>query len=425
MKVEPVFQTDPELAVREELVSYHSINPFIRENSSARGYMMSQHMSQCLAILGGDEKIVQSGLEKQFGENTFSVKTDKEVRVHKIIPRYGGLDDNSVKDVVETTYIVEDIETGEFDVILVPRYHKLHQYFGFGYKHNKEVMDNIKPDVIIPKDTILADSPQVSKNSGYKFGVNANVCLLNIPETAEDGIIISQRLANKMAFMLFETRVVEFGEKTFPLNLYGDAENYKAFPEIGELINSDSVVMALREVNTVLDNKTKLPKKSESLVAPALMSINDVREFNPIFDKAYYCRAPGGIVNIDGKEYKSGEVVDIKVYTNPKYKKEIYSGVANNVEKYAIGLKQYYLKVLEAYDYIKDLNYKRYGNKEVNLSERLHKLIVDAISVGNPTNHKIKYTSKNEELDLYRIEFTIAYVVVPGKAYKCSDSHGF
>lgn len=424
MKVEPIFKTDPDLAVVEELVSYHSINPFIRENSSARGYMMSQHMSQCLTILGGDEKLVQSGLEKQFGENTFSVKTDKEVRVHKIIPRYGGIDDNSVRDITEITYIVEDVETGEFDYISVPRYHKLHQYFGFEYKPNHKVMDNITPGVILPKDTILADSPQVTTNSGYKFGVNANVCLLNIPETAEDGVIISRRLANKCAFKLYETRVVEFGEKTFPLNLYGDENNYKAFPEIGELINQDSVVMALREINTNLDSKTKTPKKNESLLAPALTSINDVREFNPTFDKAYYCRAPGKIVNIDGVDYKSGEVVDIKVYTNPKYKKEVYTGVANNIDKYADGLKRYYNKIIEAYEYVKDLNYKRYGNYNVAISERFHKLIVDAIAIGNPTNNKIKYTFKNEELDLYRIEFTICYVVIPGPSFKVSDSMG-
>ena len=37
---------------------------------------------------------------------------------------------------------------------------------------------------ILKAGTILADSPGVKEGGGYGYGVNANLCLLNIPETA-------------------------------------------------------------------------------------------------------------------------------------------------------------------------------------------------------------------------------------------------
>lgn len=409
-KTKKVFEIDPDLKIREELLGFHSMNPFVAQLSSARSYMYSSHLSQSLTIEYGEEKIIQTGLETQFANNTFSKKVDSDVRVIKVIPRYRGIDSNSINITTELLLIVENLETGEIDYIDAPQYFSLHQYFGFKYKWNKELLDQLTPNTILTKDTVIADSPTVGKNNSYKYGINANVALMTLPETAEDGVVISKSLSEKLSYKVFETRVVEFGSETFPLNIYGDENTYKAFPEIGELINEDSVIMVLRDY--------------DSRLSPALTSIKDVREYNPIFDKCVYVKGPGEEKILNGYKVNTGVVVDIKAFHSPKFKRDIYTDTANDVEKYVKGLKIYYQDIIDIYeDLVKD-HYRRYKNNDLKISEKLHRLIVDALAIVNSENNKLNYSSRNEQLDIYRIEFTIEYTVSASVGSKVTDSFG-
>ena len=405
---------DKNLEVIEELVGLHSMNPFIREVSSSRGYMESTHFSQSCTPIFGEEKIIQTGLEKQFGRNTHSKKTESDVRVIAIIKRYSGIGEDSVDKVVEHLVITQDVITGEVDFISIPYYNKLHIDFGFKYELKDELL-NLRPGDVLPKDTILADSPAVSKNSGYKYGVNANVCLINLPETAEDGVIISQNLAEKLTYRSYETRAIEFGSKAFPLNIYGDDKVYKPFPEIGEKVGEKVILCALRDYDTGLST--------------ALTSFNDVRDFNPMFDKAMYVKGPGKDIKIRGQEFTTGRVVDVKVYTNPKYKKEVYSGVSGYVDRYANALKKYYKDILDVYENIKKEHYGWNKNTNVLLSNKFHRLIIDAMALAGNDSKRINYSSRNEVMDLYRVEITVEYIGLGSNgtlniSNKISDSHG-
>ena len=323
-----IFQFDPDLKLRDEYVSIHAFNPFTAFLSSPRGYMMGQHLSQSLTIMNGDEKIIQTGLEKQLGENTFSKKVERDCIVHKVIKRYESVSSGGIDKDVEKLLIVEYTDNGELDFINVPTYYAAHQEFGFEYVHNHDVLDKIRVGNILPKDTILADSPTKTKNDGYKVGVNANVALLTMKEVAEDGIIISKELAEKMAFVMYEKRVVECGSDSFPLNMYGDEKTYKPFPNIGEQINNDGIIMALREYNPTL--------------SPALTSVKDTLNFDPTFDKAICVRGPGSTIDIGTKTYLTSIVEDIKVFKAPKYKKDVYKGTADILDIYSESLKTYY-----------------------------------------------------------------------------------
>ncbi|MGE3591679.1 MAG: hypothetical protein AB7G52_04170 [Arcobacter sp.] len=42
-KTKKVFEIDPDLKIREELLGFHSMNPFVAQLSSARSYMYSSH----------------------------------------------------------------------------------------------------------------------------------------------------------------------------------------------------------------------------------------------------------------------------------------------------------------------------------------------------------------------------------------------
>lgn len=410
MKIDKMFNVSDNLKIKEEWVGFHSLNPFIAYTSSARAYMMSSHISQTLVLEDGDESIIQSGLEKQFGKNTFSKKFLNDSRIIKVIPRYRGISSTSVTSKVEYLVIFENLETGEVDYLDLPPFHALHKDYGFRYRPNEEAMKDLFPGNVIRAGTVLQDSPAVTKNNGYKYGVNANMALMNIPETAEDGVVISKSLAEKLRFRMIETRVVEFGTNSFPLNMYGDENNYKPFPEIGDTINEESVLMVLREYDERL--------------SAGLTSVKDVMDFNPIFDKAIYVKSSGKEYDIKGNKEISGRVIDIKVYKSPKFKKDTYTGVADCVDKYVNALKQYYGDILEVYNELMKDHYTKFKNNDLKLSNKFHRLIVEALSVNNPDNHKISYSNRNEQLDLYRMVFTIEYLVPINIGYKISDKAG-
>lgn len=405
------FKPDADLEIKEELLSFHALNPFGPNCSSARLYMMSSHISQSLPIYGGEEKIIQSGLEKQFGQNTFFKKVEKEdFKVIKVIPRYRGISGDSVSRRVYYSIIGQYVESGEYDVLEIPYYNQVHIEFGFQYKWDEDLLEKLQPGMIIQKDTILADSPLVEENSGYKLGVNANLCLVTLPETAEDGMIISESLSKKMTYDVYETRHVEFGADNFPLNIYGDENNYKPFPEIGELVNKDSVLMVLRNYD---------PR-----MAHALTSRKDVMEYDPVFDKAVYVKGPGDVVSTSGGEVLTSEIIDIKAYSCPKYKRDVLTGTIDIVDKYVKGLKTYYLDIQEAYDEICKEHWQRFRNNDVQISERLHRLVVESMAVANKEPGRISYSYRNEQLDLYRATFIIKHRIRFNVGNKNSDQYG-
>lgn len=407
-----LFNYDPDLELKDVYISIHALNPFVPNLSSPRGYMMGQHLSQSLTIMNGDEKIIQTGLEKQLGDNTFSKRTEDDTYIHKIIKRYESVSSAGVDKEVERLFIVEKLSTGEIDYINVPTYYCTHQRFGFEYRWNTELIDNLRKGVTLEKGTILADSPTKTKNSGYKVGVNANVALMTLKEVAEDGVVISTDLAEKLAFCSYEKRVVEFGTDRFPLNLYGDEKTYKPFPEIGEKINQDGVVMALRDYDTLL--------------SPALTSVKDTMNFDPTFDKPICVRGPGKEIKVQGKTYVTSVVEDIKVYKSPKFQKDVYKGTADNVDKYAESLRRYYEEIIQIYERLLQNHYVKFKNYDLPLTPRFHRLVIEAYAIVNPNSKsKINFTFKNVPIDLYRIEFVIKHIIIPDvPGFKLSDFYG-
>ena len=397
--------------IDERTLGLHALNPFIHCISSPRGYMMSSHLSQVVPLLFGDEKITLSGVESQLAQNTFSIKAEADFRVIKIIPRYNVI--GGVDKITSKLVIVQNIETHQLDYIDVPSHFQLHQTFGFQYKWSDE-LKNLYPNDIVIKDTILADSPTVRPNNGYAFGVNANMALMSIPEVSEDGVIISKSLAERLSYDIFEKRVIEYdGNNKFPLNVYGDENNYKPFPAIGDLVNQDSIVMCLRKV--------------DKLTVLSTLSNRDLMDYDPQFDIPTYVRGPGETIttNIGGKEIieNTGVVVDVKVYHNPKSKKETINSVDETVKSYALALKKFYKDVIETVNVVSD-NHKHAYKHNIPMSPKLKRFMLDAYAITNENNNKIKLNHRNEVLDTVRIEITVKHRIQVSISSKISDLSG-
>ncbi len=388
--------------VQPELIGIHAFNAFAENNSGSRLVMFSSHFSQRLVVDGATEKIIQTGIEKEFGKYTLNIKMPATGTVLKVIDRYSrSIDRDAINSSPEALVIYENEETKEIDYFSIPYHQSYHQYFGFRNKHTEE-MSRLVPGSYIKKDTVFSDSPAVSKNGGFKYGVSLNTVFMSHPAVSEDGVMISRSALDKLSFSVFETRVIEFGSKNYPLNLYGSIDNYKSFPDIGEEIRSDGILMMLRKLDT--DN------------SPVEMSVYDTMDPDFIFDTAYYVRGEKGIV------------VDIKIYKDDTCNNLLPENMVKNVQKYVKALRGFHKQVTDFETEMRTNRMKKFGNDNINISPGLHRLIVESYAILNKPSrehkHKLNVLYRKAPLSEYRAVFTIEYKIKPNIGYKITDTNG-
>lgn len=209
--------------------------------SSARSAMLTQHLVQALVPNNPEVPGVTTGYEHMFGEFSSSYKkTDKRLSVIKKIKKY---DDHIY------TLLVQD-KNGEFDII--ERNEVKHLAESYGYRYNNEVIDSLKQGDKISKDMILYKSPCLDEYGNYRYGVNAKCVYVVSQETIEDAIVVSESFAKKLSTTKVDTCTVMLNDNDLFLNVYGNNEDYKAFPDIGEKMKN-SVLCATRKKNKTLD----------------------------------------------------------------------------------------------------------------------------------------------------------------------------
>lgn len=385
-----------------ELLSLHSICTVPGGDSGNRAVMTGSHFSQRLVFHGAKEKILQTGVERELSKYTFSIRMPEDGRIVKVIDRYPrGLDTEGIQFNPETLVIYEDDRTKELGCFSIPTYASFHQYFGFKYVYT-DAMNQIRPGNFIAKDTVFADSPSVGKNGAFKFGTPLNMALMTHPAVSEDGVAICEDVLPQLRFTIFETRTVEFGKNTFPINLYGTAENYKPHPDIGEYLREDGLLMIMRPY--------------EKSLVPVEMSVHDTMEPDFTFDKGVYVR--GG----------KGKVIDIVVHHDDNDFSLTPALMTASTDKYVRAHKAYYRSLLDTLHQIRSERRKKFGDARLALKTELHSLMVTALSVCQETNVKgqqrINKQYRKNPLDDYRITFTIEYEMTPTEAYKITDTHG-
>lgn len=380
--------------LRPDLLSVCALNPWPGHDSSSRIQMLSSHLGQKLVTAGATERRIQTGMESEFGKYTLSVKMPVDGRIIKVIDRHKrtvGVD--AIKENPQTVVIYEDESTKEVGIINLSKYCSYHQYMGFEYKPQKAINDLV-PGKLIAKDTVFLDSPGVTENGGYMFGVELNMAFMSHPAVSEDGILISSDVLDKFRFKTYDTRVIEWGAKNFPLNMYGDKDTYKPFPEIGEYIREDGILGMLRS--------------HDKHLAAVEQSVYDLLEPDFIFDKGIYVNGPGG------------KIVDIKVYHEDNGSSTTPFGMEKQIDKYDRARRVFYSEILTEY---RRLKHSR--GEALVLTPDFNRLIVEALAAmdDSPTQ-KIVKLYRRAPLDDYRLEFVVEYNVTPTIGFKKTDFHG-
>jgi len=399
-----------------ELLSINSLNPWSAHDSSSRATMFSSsHISQTLVINGAGPRRCQSGTESEFGRFTFKHKLPCDAAVIRTIPKYRQtIGADSIADNPSTLVIYEDIATKRVGILELIKYSTAidnkHQHFGFKYDFNA-LADELRPDTKIRKGTVLGDSPAV-KGTGvydsYNYGVETNVAFMGIPGIIEDGIVVSESYLKKITSTGFEKRTASWGKKYYPLNLYGDKNRYKPFPDIGDKIRDDGLLYALRPY--------------DDLLGPVEMDPESLMEPDYIFDKLVYGIPGGTVVDVNVHHDTTNKVPPTPV------------GMEDQANKYYQALLQYYRSILDTYN---DLKKDRRGGLEI--TPEFHRLVVEAMSyVGfedNPaTNYirrkdplvrrRVQKLYRRNDIDDWRVEIAFEYPVVPNIAFKLTELHG-
>lgn len=241
---------------------------------SMRALMFSSAREQAMTILFPEPPFIKTGMENVTGNySTFHKRAKNDL---KVVHRF-------VKNKYNSVYIIYDKCTGMYDAIERLEIVTRQENSGIQYKND---IDKYSENDTISKGEFLFRSTSYDDFDNFSYGRNANTLYIVSPETHEDAAVISQSFADKLTYINTYEIFVKLRRDELLLNLYGDMDSYKAFPDIGEF-TKDSLVCTSRKVTD--DN-----------ILSDCSSRKMFKGFNS--DVKYYC--------------ENGEIIDVQVYMN-------------------------------------------------------------------------------------------------------------
>lgn len=377
------------------------LSPWISCDSSSRLVMLGGQLSQMLVMEGSTPRRNITGVESDYANATFKAEMPVTGRILAVIPKFRrglGKDQIDARSNPETVVIYENLEAKErgrleLGALTITSHHCTHPEFGFKFKQLGAQQRLLREMEIIPKGTCFTESPNVQPNGDYAYGIEAQVALMSIPQVIEDGIVISQDFAERCAVTSIGSRMITWGKKRYPLNMYGTPDEYRPFPEIGERIRPDGILFALRDYDEIL--------ACTDMTDEALMQ-HDV-----VFDKLFY--GPPG-----------AEITNITIMRDDKAMPITPETMLQQIRKYESAQKTFYQRINKT---IADYRSKNRLNK-VHLSPELHRLAVEAIREQGGLSTNVIKTYRASPLDEWSIEITFAHRQVPDVSFKFTDGHG-
>lgn len=212
--------------------------------SSSRGLMFSAHLEQFVNLVNPEIPKVYTGYENVVGEfSTSYLRADSDYDVFRRIVKYPCPDAPELETYVLVVY---NRKTGYWDII--EKKHSENLTETYGYTYNSSVIDSLDEGNVIPQDTVLYNSNSFDEAMNYRYGVNAKCVYLIENFTLEDAYVVSESLAKKLVSHEVEEVKVNLNDNDIFINLYGDKNNYKSFPDIGEEVRN-KIVAAKRRIN--------------------------------------------------------------------------------------------------------------------------------------------------------------------------------
>mgnify|MGYP001124411469 CR=1 FL=1 len=258
-------------------------------NSSAgRLYMAGNMIPKSVPTKGAGERMMVTGFEFQYAKTARRIEAPANMEVEEIF-YVNSLDPEKLTDDWNTIRILyKNDEKNAYDILELPKYNTQNTYVGFEYVYDQDVMRKLKKGATFPKGTVFARSPRISKNGEWCFAMPTLVAALSDYRTEEDGVIMTRSFAERSRCMFKHDRSFGYNEDEWiPLMLYGTDENPSPFPQAGEEIRNDGIVMGFRR--RIKENAlVSLTKKS-------------LREPDLTYDKLFYAPRDAVVMSVTVK----------------------------------------------------------------------------------------------------------------------------
>lgn len=306
----------------EELLIPHANNC-----DSFRLNMFTNHLPQAKVLDNPDFPRVFTNFENQIGKYSTAYKiADQDI---KIIKRF---DKNSMNQL----FVIKYMDTGVYDVLLIKPAVRITERYG--YKNKPSILLEKKEKEIIKKDEVLYSNTSYDENMNFCYGKNMKALLMAYGHlTYEDGIPIKESSINKFDCTSVDETIITLNTNDVLLNLKGNDEEYKCFPDIGEGCNN-SILTGRRRIN------------HESVLFD--FNTRNIKTINPDTDTIFF-------VN------RNSFVYDIEVFCNSDCSK------------------------LEDYEYYKQILKYKYNND--NFYRKVSNYLKQIIDKGLPCGDDLKY----------------------------------
>lgn len=221
-----------------EFLSEPLLMPNVNRTNGNRSQMFTSHIGQCIQLTGAEPPLIQTGFENQVGK--YSTGYKKANRDFEVIYKFE-------KNKYVNYYLIKYKDNDEYDVII--REEANHLAEKFGNKYNNDEIDKLKVGDTVSKETVLFKDQNYDEDNNFQYGANATSVFLPFKGmTNEDGIVVSESLAEKMSSYFVNVINITINTNDIPLNLYGNEDEYKSFPDVGEEVQN-GVLCATRRLN--------------------------------------------------------------------------------------------------------------------------------------------------------------------------------
>lgn len=250
--------------------------------SSDRKLMAAQQVgNHAVTLLNPEIQLFGTGYVNRYGEHSNSLLTSK--RNWRVLEKLQKFPDLNLYNHHYYLFVIDDTDN-YMDIIEVKKYESLAESFGVLY--NNDGIDTKNPGDMIFNGDIIRKSLSFDEYKHYRRGVNLNSMYISSAKITEDPVIISEDAAKKMSSCNIHIIDISINDNHIPLNLFGNDNIYKIFPNIGESFSGP--VCAIRK-----------ECKETSLFT---QSVNNLK--TPLMSDQVY--------KLDG----SGVVIDVDIFNN-------------------------------------------------------------------------------------------------------------
>lgn len=160
----------------------------------------------------------------------------------------------------------------------------------YGYKYVNDNIDSIQEGDTIDKDDILYRSTSFNEDMMYGYGINVETLYTTDPMTIEDAIVISESTSSRLTSIEYDVIRISLNDNDLLINLYGDKDNYKAIPDIGEEVKDSTLAVKRRIIysQSLFDLKEENMRKVLSTDTPYYVPFAEEK----VVDISVYCNKP-------------------------------------------------------------------------------------------------------------------------------------